>query len=190
LLRRCLERDRKKRLRDIGDARLELDEPTGTAPAVTRVQRPPAVFWLLAGAIGGALIALAWYRLVPGPAIQAPASCWTAILPGSAVWDVAISRDGKHLVYAGLTAGAESLMIRTMDRQDAKPLAGTAAAVGPVFSPDGQRIAFLRGRKARKGCRERGRTCFAVIGRRGQFVKCARITPKQRASRVEKRRYE
>ena len=72
------------------------------------------------------------------------------ILPGSSVSDVALSRDGTHLVYAGPTAGAEPLMIRMMDRQDAKPLAGTAGAVGPVFSPDGQWIAFYEGEKLKK----------------------------------------
>jgi serine/threonine-protein kinase len=151
VLRRCLDRDRRKRLRDIGDARLEMDEAAEATPAVMPVRRRPAILWLTAAAIAGALISLAWHRLSSATvSMQAPVSRWTVILPSSAVSDVTLSRDGTQLVYAGPTAGAESLMIRTMDRQDARPLAGTAGAVGPVFSPDGQWIAFMRERSSRR----------------------------------------
>jgi len=151
LLRRCLERDRKKRLRDIGDARLEMDEAPEAAPVAAAVGRRSPLVWAMAAVLAGALIAASWFSLRPAPAqLPRPVSRWTAILPGSAVSDVALSRDGTHLVYAGPTAGAEALMIRQMDREEAKPLTGTAAAVGPVFSPDGQWIAFFEGERLQK----------------------------------------
>src|SRR5262249_29492648 len=65
LLRRCLDRDRKRRLRDIGDARLEMDEAPEVASAVTPLRRRPAALWLMAAAVAGALIAVALYRLGP-----------------------------------------------------------------------------------------------------------------------------
>jgi serine/threonine-protein kinase len=153
LLRRCLQRDRKKRLPDIGVALMEIDEAQAEpqAPAVTAAPRRSPLLWVVATLLAGTLIAVSWSRLQPVPAqLARPVSRWTATLPGPAVSDLALSRDGTHLVYAGATAGADSLILRALDRQDAKPLAGTAAAVGPVFSPDGQWIVFFEGEKLEK----------------------------------------
>ena len=148
LLRRCLCKDRKKRLRDIGDALLDLDEAP-EAPATQAERRSPIV-WVVAGALALALIAEAWFRLRPPSAqLAQPVSRWTTILP-TAVTDVALSRDGRLLVYAGPVSGAGSLILRALDRQEFRPLQGTGAAVGPVFSPDGQWIAFYEGERLAK----------------------------------------
>jgi serine/threonine-protein kinase len=149
LLRRCLCKDRKKRLRDIGDALLELDEAP-EAPAAQAQRRSP-ILWALAAGLALVLIAEAWFRLRPPPeALARPVSRWTTILPSPAVTDVALSRDGTLMVYAGPVSGAESLSLRALDRQEFKPLLGTGAAVGPVFSPDGQWIAFYSGERLAK----------------------------------------
>jgi serine/threonine-protein kinase len=149
LLHRCLCKDRKKRLRDIGDALLELDEAP-EAPAAQPERRSP-IFWAVAGALALALIVGAWFRLRHSSAeLPRPVSRWTTILPTSAITDVALSRDGKLMVYAGPVSGAESLTLRALDRQELRPLPGTGAAVGPVFSPDGQWIAFFEGERLAK----------------------------------------
>jgi serine/threonine-protein kinase len=149
LLRRCLCKDRKNRLRDIGDALLELDEAPEAVAA--QPERRSPMFWAITAALAVALIAVAWLRPRPAPTqIVRPVSRWTTVVPTSAVTDVALSRDGTLLVYAGPTAGAESLTIRTIAEQEARPLPGTAAAVGPVFSPDGQWIAFYEGQRLAK----------------------------------------
>jgi serine/threonine-protein kinase len=147
LLRRCLQRDRKRRLRDIGDARLELeDAPAAAAPARARSPLP----WVLAALLAGALIGATWSRLRPAPQFPRAVSRWTVMPAPSSLSDVALSRDGTRMVYAGATAGAEPLMLSFLDRPDAKPLPGTAGAVGPIFSPDGQWIAYYEGEKLKK----------------------------------------
>jgi serine/threonine-protein kinase len=149
LLRQCLSKDRKKRLRDIGDALLELDEAP-ESPAAQSERRWP-MFWPVAGALALAFIVGVWFRLRPAPAdLPRPVSRWTTMLPTSAVTDVALSRDGRLMVYAGPVSGAESLTLRALDRQEFRPLPGTGAAIGPVFSPDGQWIAFYEGERLAK----------------------------------------
>ncbi len=151
LLRRCLEKDRKKRLRDIADGLADLDAPEEALPKAVEVRRPAWLLWAAAAALAAGVIALAWV-IVSRPRAQAPAavSRWTVTLPEAAVSDVALSRDGTHMVYAGPTAAAEALMVRTMDQHDLRPLPGTAAAVGPVFSPDGRWVAYFEGQKLLK----------------------------------------
>ena len=63
---------------------------------------------------------------------------------------IAISADGSKLAYAASRAGVSQIYVRTLDETDAKPIAGTEAAVGPIFSPDGQWIAFFQQGKLKK----------------------------------------
>jgi serine/threonine-protein kinase len=56
--------------------------------------------------------------------------------------NLAISPDGKRMVYIGPGEGGDQLWIRDRDRLDATPLAGTVGAINPFFSPDGERIAY------------------------------------------------
>jgi serine/threonine-protein kinase len=59
---------------------------------------------------------------------------------------LAISRDGRTLVYVGQGADRRpQLMLRALDDITPKPLAGTEDAVNPIFSPDGRWVAFVRG---------------------------------------------
>ncbi|HEX7572195.1 MAG TPA: protein kinase, partial [Bacteroidota bacterium] len=59
---------------------------------------------------------------------------------------VAISRDGNRIVYA-----TENLLhLRSVDNMEAVPVAGTEKAMEPVFSPDGNWIAFFSGGKLKK----------------------------------------
>ena len=58
---------------------------------------------------------------------------------------LAISRDGRSLVYVGLSEDKRpQLMLRTLDDITARPLPETADATNPIFSPDGKWIAFVR----------------------------------------------
>jgi serine/threonine-protein kinase len=59
-------------------------------------------------------------------------------------WPLAISPDGRTLVYVGTdTGGGTMLYRRTVDALDAVPIPGTAGPESPVFSPDGQSLAFI-----------------------------------------------
>jgi serine/threonine-protein kinase len=154
LLRRCLERDPRRRLRDIGDARSEL-EPTGIAPASPSSAPPAAVrggrvgVWT-AGALGaGLLVALAalWEMRTAGPAapviqfdVPAPAG---ATLQLSSRPAVAVSPDGSMLAITASNAETSRLYLRARGEVDLRAIPGTEGASDPAFSPDGRWIAFV-----------------------------------------------
>ncbi len=165
LLRRCLERNPKSRLRDIGDARLALEEAmagradeTGPAP-VAEPSRAPAIWpWLLAAS---AAVALATFGLTRWLAPAAPAGgaktahVSIALPPGyelgsSQLTPIAISHDGSRIAFVGLKDGRNRIFVRALDEPEAKPLEGTEGGDGPFFSPDGQWIGFFADGKLRK----------------------------------------
>jgi serine/threonine-protein kinase len=101
--------------------------------------------------LAGVTIGVSWSWLRPtATQIPRPVSRWTWNLPVSSVSDIALSPDGTRLVYAGPAESAEPLTLRMLDRQEGKPLAGTAGGVGPVFSPDGKWILFYEGYALKK----------------------------------------
>jgi serine/threonine-protein kinase len=157
LLRRCLEKDRKRRLADSADARLEIDEaltmPEGDSATESRA---PSLSGLprsvLAGAggflLGSLLVAFAMWDLRPSASSEAITRFPLPLAEGQRFGEsgsrvLAISRDGARIVFA---AGSR-LYLRSMSELEARPISGTEIAVGqvraPVFSPDGQSIAFV-----------------------------------------------
>ncbi len=146
LLRRCLEREPKKRLRDIGDARLLLEEEARmAAPPAPPAPKPLAWMAALAAAtLLAAGLGFAWWRAtrpVLGPMLR-----FNENLPldfGLTAHGLAISPDGTRLVFAAREAtGASRLYTRKLDQPKATAMAVTEMADQPFFSPDGQWIAF------------------------------------------------
>jgi serine/threonine-protein kinase len=150
LLRRCLRRDTNQRLRDMGDARLELEEmaTAGDAPTETAPRRRPLV------AIAALIVAVSALALAgaiarrPAAAERTPARFVVSIpqdapLGGLDFPSVAIAPDGTRVAYVGNRGGRTQLFVRPMDAVDPAPIAGTTDAVSPFFSPDGQWIAFF-----------------------------------------------
>jgi len=158
LLRRCLEKDARRRLRDIGDALVEMDDPSDargdalepgqTTPRLRRHRLALALTLLLAGIA----LALAWRRV---GALQSggPATLRTTIvLPrgqklfsGDATYALALSSDGRRLAYVGEQDGGIQLWVRELSSLESKPLAGTVGATHPFFSPDGEWIGYFAG---------------------------------------------
>ncbi|HSC28680.1 MAG TPA: protein kinase, partial [Vicinamibacterales bacterium] len=154
LLRRCLEKDRKRRLADAADARLEIDDALA-APAdepdaspAGQVTASRTSKWLAAAAglvAGGLLAGLAVWR-VPAPAapltrfLAAPASGGSIFIASTSP-DVAISRDAAHMVVSFSPGGGE-LAVRARDSLEVTPLAGLRQAFGPFISPDGTWVGF------------------------------------------------
>jgi serine/threonine-protein kinase len=151
-LRRCLEKDVKRRLRDIGDVKLFLDDaavPRAAATAAPSRMAPRTVGLAVATAFLLGLIgatAIAWprravalpQRAVRFEVVAAPGSPLMT-LAGRAI---AISPDASHLVYTASRNGISQLMLRDLSQLDATPLAGTEGATAPFFSPDGRHIGF------------------------------------------------
>jgi Tol biopolymer transport system component len=165
LLKRCLQKNPKDRLRDIADARFEI-EHASRGPAVSRVkaaapvQTPSSplrtIGWFAAGAAAATAVVLIASPFRGEPAappapvrttVSLPPDTTLALGRGSAV---ALSPDGRLLAFAGRSKGQTQLYLRPLDRFEAAPLAGTDGATNPFFSPDGRWIGFFAAEKLKK----------------------------------------
>ena len=141
----------------------------GTTRTLTRSQRivRPVSHrrWLPLAAVALPLAALAaWGWLRPaGRGANADPRSVDIVLPDSAPIEfvgeapigvgqtaMALSRDGRILVYVGGGAARPRLYVRPLDRFEATPLAGTEGAYGPFFSPDGAWIGFFADNQLKK----------------------------------------
>ena len=152
LLRLCLERDPRRRLRDIGDVRAILE---GSEPAQPAAARPRALPWLVAGALALALAVALWAPWRPSPAQDRPLLRLRTDLGLEAVigpaQEPAISPEGTRLVFlAHAPDGQSRLALRSLDSSRLTFLAGTEEAQSPFWAPDGQWIGFHAGGKLRK----------------------------------------
>ena len=165
LLRRCLERDRARRLDSAAAARLEIDDALTARTAQTPVRG--AVYWrrrlvAMAPAIGAALAAaiVTWLVGRPGPRAPALSPLVVGIVTpparplnvSSNDRDLALSPDGRYLVYrfGGTVTNGGPLMVRRMNQLDARPLPDITNAYTPFFSPDSLWIGFFENRELKK----------------------------------------
>ena len=160
LLKRCLERDSKKRLRDIGEARIALDSvgadpenaPQPAAAAAGPAKRP-IVAWALFAIASVAAAALA-ITIAMQKAPEARVVRFT-VPPDEKLtrldWP-RLSPDGRMLAFQGTdAAGKQAIWIRPVDSLTAYPLAGTESATGrPFWSPDSRFLAYFEGRQLKK----------------------------------------
>ena len=162
LMRRCLEEDPKRRLADAADARLEIDDASSGAPEHLDPGPRPIARWgpSALAVVFTALIASAVTWAIVTPHAPRPAQpTWFAIVPPPAqsldVQDndrnLALSPDGRYLVYrSGGTNNGGPLMLRSMDRLDAQPMAGVTNARNPFFSSDGRWVGFFDRREIKR----------------------------------------
>ena len=158
LLRRCLQKEPLQRLRDIGDARLEIEETltlppespravAGTAPRRKANLASPFILMALVTVISAA-VAL-WSLLRSGTPVARSVTRTTIPLPpGDALVlsdtpAVAISPNGRRVAYVARRSGATQLYLRSMDQPEAHPGDGSEGAKMPFFSPDSQWVGFL-----------------------------------------------
>jgi Tol biopolymer transport system component len=157
LLRRCLDKDPKRRLRDIGEARIALEEDRLEERAET--SRPAArrrfgAGWIAAGLLAVALAVTLFIHLHEKPPGQRVVRM-QILPPGSdrfAGDDMPLlSPDGTRLVFS---AGSGNLFVRTLDSlaEQELPGTGTSGAQAAFWSPDGRYVAFFANadRKLRK----------------------------------------
>jgi serine/threonine-protein kinase len=170
LLRRCLERDSKRRLRDIGEARILIEEQlaglssasaaaaamSGAAPAPAPVQTSTRRLpWAIAAAavLVAAASSVGWLTQTSTPA--GPRMHFDVKLTEDQLWTqlgsaLELSPDGSRVAYVTATA----LYIRPLDQLAGTALtngaAGESAPYHPFFSPDGQWIAYVTPSELRK----------------------------------------
>ena len=165
LLRRCLEKDRTRRLADMADARLDIDDalsgsdidaPVALSISRTRERLAWASSLLLVGLTAAAMVAWATRS------VSIPLETTRTILSVAPTGEtsganpleqrvggarptrtaVALSPDGKTLVFGAIWGGRQQLYARAMDQLSATPISGTSGGSSPFFSPDGQWVGF------------------------------------------------
>jgi serine/threonine-protein kinase len=167
VLARCLEKDPKERVRDIGDVRLALEGAFDVASPATpqTLSAPRQPLWRRVAFVGvpalviGGVIAGGATWIAEGPSSPQPVR-FTIVPPATQPLaihgfhhDLAITPDGRHIVYrtglagtpgAGRSEGTQ-LAVRSLDQLDARVLTGITAIRGPFVSPDGRWIGFFGG---------------------------------------------
>ena len=187
LLRRCLDKDRKRRLDSASAARLEIDDALAriSDASTVSVTMPGAAWqralpWASTGALAAGLAAVLvlwapWRKALPPAPLRvsvdlgADASLATAGLGDAAI----LSPDGAVVAFVAQKGdGSPQLYVRRLTQLQATPLSGTDDADSPFFSPDGQWIAFFAGGKLKKIAVTGGAAvtlCDAPLGRGGAW---------------------
>ena len=168
LARHCLEKDARRRLRDIGDALPEIDD-AAAGPEPSQRSAAPLLRRAAVGIVAAALLGIALGFLVstelrrpedtrssqvtrlniltPPEAPLIPSLQFTAGARAS----VTLSPDGSRIAYLAETQGGDAeIFVRQLDEFGVRPIAGTAGAWAPFFSPDGESIAFFADGKLKR----------------------------------------
>ena len=149
LLRRCLTKDPRERLTDIGVARLEIKDaltaPRSDADQPALPPHRPRLPWIVATLSVALMLAVfAWslQRQSVDPSVMR-----LEIVPptGFSPESLALSPDGKQLAFVAPVDGVPRLWVRRLDQDSAQPVAGTNDASFPFWNPDGRAIGFFAG---------------------------------------------
>lgn len=156
VLRRCLRKDPKRRLRDIGDVFGELDDEVLSPGPPARSARSyrRAAAWIAAGAMAGGL---AVWTLSPAPplTVSPPQTHASIVLDNFATLPVSghlfdVSPDGRHLAYVATRDSPTRIWVRALDDFAPRPLAGSERGFNPFFSPDGLWVGFFADEQIKK----------------------------------------
>jgi Tol biopolymer transport system component len=173
LIRRCITRDPRQRLRDIGEARISINEYLANPAAATAAanasssatiaasQQSPAARalpWTIAALTTALAIIAAWapWRASPEPihptrlSVEIGANASLVALGIGPI--TTISPDGTKFAFVAVSDSDKKarLYVRQRDNLEATPLAGTENAHDPFFSPDGESIAFFSDAKLKR----------------------------------------
>jgi serine/threonine protein kinase/Tol biopolymer transport system component len=157
LLRRCLQKDRRRRLQTIGDARIEIDD-AGTEPdavptsaGVADTARLPWIVAAVGIILALALAAPALRHLREASPSESPELRTEIVTPATSdLLSFALSPDGRQLVFVASEGGPARLWLRSLSATGAQPLTGTEGALHPFWSPDGRSIGFFANGKLKR----------------------------------------
>ena len=147
LLQRCLEKDVRKRRRDAGDLRLDLEAAPNLPVATTTVVAPgrqPRLAWGLAAVATVALASLAVVHFRESTPASPPEMRVDITTPATP-WplDFALSPDGRSIAFVASGQGQQRLWVRALDQSEAQPLPGTEDAAMPFWSADSRAIGYF-----------------------------------------------
>jgi eukaryotic-like serine/threonine-protein kinase len=153
LLKRCFEKDPRRRLRDIGEARIEIEDAMrvladpAAQTATTGAARTSRVAWLLAAlatlaVVGLSMPTIRYLRETPAPSrpemrvdINPPAQ--------SAPLEFALSPNGRHIVFVSSADGRRRLWLRALNKVEVQAMTGTDGAGYPFWSADSRSIGYF-----------------------------------------------
>jgi serine/threonine protein kinase/Tol biopolymer transport system component len=174
LLRRCLEKDRKRRLADASDARLEIEDALSSdhddvsryAAGEERATRRWALAsgWVVAVAMLAVVGAAKWRDTSSSSAAVLALPVYSSLdVPADSVLGeddslvslpihtpMVFTPDGRSIIIQAARARKPQLFLRSLDRPDARPIAGTEDARVPFVSPDGKWVGFFAANEIRK----------------------------------------
>ncbi len=160
LVRRCLTKDAKRRIPDIGIAQIEIDEALSTPPGEAVPGAPFAspvsrvLPWTMAGVLAvTAVVAvtMAWTRAEPDELARPRPIRRFAITPAADRFPrMSLSPDGSRVVYSAPTPDGRGFVVRRLDEFEARPLTGAEGGRNSFFSPDGEWLGFSVGRQLKK----------------------------------------
>jgi eukaryotic-like serine/threonine-protein kinase len=170
VVRRCLDKDRRRRARHMGDVRLDLEDALHAQPVETPT-RPSRLAWVRRSWAAAAIVllvvaivlaALLRPRAVPAdPAGVSHPERSSILIPGLSVsfrlgtglvpLQVALSPNGERLAFlAPDSSGTLLVWVKPMDAFTVQPLAGTEGAETLFWSDDSQSIAFVADRRLKR----------------------------------------
>jgi Tol biopolymer transport system component len=192
LLRNCLEKDPKGRLRDIGDVSRVMEGSLDESPGSW--WRPSLARPLYAGAAAAATLAVAIVLAVVsfnGTPPSGPTFRYDIALENAAsIHSFAISPDGRYLAIAAEVGGKRQLWLRPLDALRAQSVPDTDDATFPFWSPDNREIGFFAQGELKRVAVAGGPAismCDAIDGRNGSWsrenvILFSRGTPTAEAS--------
>ena len=152
LLRRCLEKDRTRRLADAADARLEIADALMSPPHDAQPDAQPVRHvWIerLAWSLVTLGLAASIVWVLSRPLVGTGTTRVTITIPPALALQggggdrlLAISPDGHSVAFVATSAGRTQIYLRRADQFDPVPVRGTEGGVDPFFSPDGQWLGF------------------------------------------------
>jgi serine/threonine protein kinase/Tol biopolymer transport system component len=153
LLRRCLEKDRKRRLPDAAVVRMEIEDALAAlaAPSLAPTVSTPQARWRPVATVGaallvGAAIALAAVLALRRPSPEPVVTRLEISTPATPVpYQFALSPNGRRIAFVAGTT--RQLWVRGLDQVSAQPLPGTDNAAYPFWSPDSRALGFFAGGK-------------------------------------------
>ena len=170
LLERCLAKDPKHRVRDIGDARFELDDALGSpdAPPPTTTgapaKAPTMARWVAVAAGSAVLSGVAVWALTPRR--PAPSPSWSvsrlvvaqppAVPLAVDAAQIAVSPDGRSVAYVAGRGSHTQIYVRDLNQFNSTPIPGTEGGSNPFFSPDSQWLGFSASGRLMKVLRKGG----------------------------------
>jgi Tol biopolymer transport system component len=151
LVARCLNKDPKRRLQAIGEARIALEEGglAETAPSQSRLSWG-VVPWVAAAVAVIVAVVFATLYITDAPPEQSAVRFQLAPPEKGSIGHFKLSPDGRHLAFVSAESGTNRLWVRSLDAVDPRMLAGTDGARLPFWSPDSTYLGFFADGKLRK----------------------------------------